>query len=179
MGQTAFLDACVLFPSLVRHVLLNAAAAGLFTPYWSPRVLDEWQIAIARRQGAEAEADVIAARAAMANAFPTALIDPDPQVEADLNLPDPSDIHVAAAAARTDILLTFNLGDFPRSTVSQLGFQVRHPDGFLWELWSARPKPVTEAVEQALAQTGIERDRLRTVLKRARLSRLGKAIAQG
>ena len=58
-GEPIFLDACVLFPIVVRRIVLGAARAGLFRPLWSRRVLDEWQIAIARRHGAAAEDDVI------------------------------------------------------------------------------------------------------------------------
>ena len=36
------LDACVLFPTVMREVLLGCAAAGLFAPRWSARILEEW-----------------------------------------------------------------------------------------------------------------------------------------
>ena len=175
-GPTVFLDACVLFPTVVRRILLGAAAAGLYAPRWSARVLDEWQIAIARQQGAGAEDEVLAARSAMARDFPEALTETDADIAATLTLPDPGDVHVAAAAAGSDVLLTFNLSDFPRRPMAGLGVDARHPDGFLWELWSEAPEDLSRAVNTALDQTGVERNRLRAVLKRARLPRLGKAI---
>ncbi len=170
-----FLDACVLFPTLVRRIVLGAAARGVFVPRWSPRVLDEWQIAIARKKGADAEDEVLAAREQMAAAFPGALFAPDAEIEANLDLPDPDDTHVAAAAAGSDILLTFNTRDFPRRTLATLGVEVRHPDGYLWECWSRNPEEMGAAIQTAATDTGIDRDAVRAALKRARLSRLGKA----
>ena len=32
------LDACVLFPTVMREVLLGAAAEGAFVPMWSERI---------------------------------------------------------------------------------------------------------------------------------------------
>ena len=43
-----FLDACVLYPTVLREILVGTAAAGHFTPRWSPRVLEEWARAAAR-----------------------------------------------------------------------------------------------------------------------------------
>ena len=175
-GPAVFLDACVLFPPLVRRIVLGAAAAGLFRAFWSPRVLDEWQIAAARRGGAGVEDAVIAARAAMARDFPDALLAPDAADEAALDLPDPADAHVVAAARGTDLILTFNLRDFPRRALAGMGLEARHPDSFLWELWSHAPEPVEAAVRAALDAEGVEWERCRAALKRARLPRLGKAL---
>lgn len=49
-----FLDACVLFPTVTREMLLGVARAGVFEPQWSPRVLEEWARA-ALKIGPEAE----------------------------------------------------------------------------------------------------------------------------
>jgi len=174
-----FIDACVLFPPLVRRIVLGAAEAGLFRPRWSARVLDEWRIAVTRRHGTGAEDAVVAARAAMATQFRDALIPPDPEREADLRLPDPADAHVLAAALAADLLLTFNLRDFPRRTLAGLGLEARHPDGFLWELYSNAPKVMATVIGAALDEMSVARARGRSALKRAQLSRLGRAWEGG
>ena len=38
----ATLDACVLYPAPVRDLLLYLADAGLFLPFWSKQINDEW-----------------------------------------------------------------------------------------------------------------------------------------
>lgn len=35
------LDACVLFAMYLRDTLLSTAEAGLYTPYWIQKILDE------------------------------------------------------------------------------------------------------------------------------------------
>lgn len=177
-GPAVFIDACVLFAGLVRAIVLSAAGRGLLQPCWSARVLDEWRIAAARRYGARTEDAVRVAQAEMRRRFPDALLPAEPELERRLSLPDPADAHVAAAAAGADILLTFNLRDFPARRMSGLKLDVRHPDGFLWELWSDAPEAMEAAVRDGLEAVGTAWESRRGALKRARLSRLGKALEQ-
>lgn len=173
-----FLDACVLYPPLVRSTLLGAARAGLFRPRWSPRVLEEWRIASARKQGLPAEDAVDAARREMQASFPDASIDPAGELEDGLTLPDAADTHVLAAAiaAGADVLLTFNLRDFPPRRLAAHGIVPRHPDGFLWELFSRAPAAMTAVIREAGATAGArDAETIRRALKRARLPRLARA----
>ncbi len=173
-----FLDACVLYPNLVREIILRMAGAWLFRPAWSPRVLAEWRIAAARDGGHAAESTVDAVAARMAATFPSAGVTPDPAVEQALDLPDPADAHVLAGAiaAGAGVLLTFNMRDFPARRLAAHGITPRHPDGFLWELYSDAPEVVGSAIRQAAAVAGAEEpNAIRRALKRAGLSRLAKA----
>lgn len=172
-----FLDACVLYPPLVRTLVLGAAERGLFVPLWSGRVVEEWRRAVERKQGDAAGLAVEAAGAAMHFAFPDALLQQFPDLEVQITLPDPADAHVLAAAigGDADVLLTFNLRDFPRRALFDSGLEVRHPDGFLWELLGREEQSMSDATEAALASFDVARDRARAALKRAHLSRFGKA----
>ncbi len=175
IGERVFLDACVLYPPLLRGLVLGAADEALIAPLWSLRVLDEWVLAIARKApGALAEAE--AARAALA-ARPGATVPSAPDLEAAFALPDPADAHVAAAAAAAgaDTLLTLNLRDFPARALAPHGLAARHPDGALWELWSRAPEAMGRVLADALP--GLDPAARRVPLKRARLSRFGKAQA--
>lgn len=174
----AFLDACVLFPPLVRALLLGAAGEGLFVPLWSARVLDEWRIAIAARQGLGAEDRARAAQAAMAACFPAALVEAG--ADEGTRLPDPADAHVLAAAIAggAGALVTFNLRDFPRRALAAHGIEPRHPDGFLWELWSGAPALMAAVIDAALHDAGVSPGSARAALKRAKLPRFGKAIGE-
>ena len=176
-----FLDACVLYPPLVRALLLGAAGAGLFEPLWSARVLDEWRIAVAAKQGIGAEDDAVTAQAVMADRFPAARVEAGAALEAAIRLPDPADSHVlaAAVAGRAAVLLTFNLRDFPRRVLAGHGIEARHPDGFLWEMLSHEPARMGVAAEAALAEARVPWQRARPALKKAKLPRFGKALAGG
>jgi hypothetical protein len=171
-----FLDACVLYPPLVRGIVLGAAEAGLLRPFWSRRVLDEWRLAAGRNGGDVAAIEAVILR--MGESFPGALVTPDPEVEAALALPDPADAHVLAGAiaAGAGVLLTFNLRDFPARRMAGHGVVARHPDGFLWELLSHAPEPMSGTIRAAAAQAGAAAPgEVRRALKRAKLPRLGKA----
>lgn len=108
------LDACVLFPSRLRAILLGAAAAGGFVPLWSPRILEEWARAT-RRLPEGAEAVARAEIAELQRRWPTALVAAPEGLEDQLSLPDSDDRHVLAAAIAgdADVLLTLNRADFP------------------------------------------------------------------
>jgi predicted nucleic acid-binding protein len=176
----AVLDACVLYPNGLRGILLRSAAAGLFTPLWSDRILEEWARAT-RKLGPGAEAQARAEAAAAMAAFPAARVPPAPGAEARLVLPDPADVHVLAIAiaAGADAIVTVNRADFPTGTLAGEGIARRDPDGFLWELWSGAPDAVAAAVEaeRAAAEAGTGRpwDR-RAFLKRLGLHRLARAM---
>ena len=176
----AVLDACVLFPTVLREILLGVAARGLYQPIWSERILGEWVRATAKLgdvAAMEAEAQATLARLA----FPAALQRAQPNIEARLHLPDPNDIHVLAVAisAHADALITFNAQDFPRHVLAAEGLARRDPDGFLWELWSGAPEAVgaviarVHARAEAMAGGPVS---LKALLKRAQCPRLAKAV---
>ncbi len=61
--ERVLIDANVLFPSVLREVVLGAAAAGGLAPLWSARILEEWARATRRLpEGAEAAARAEIAR---------------------------------------------------------------------------------------------------------------------
>lgn len=174
------LDACVLYPTVLRELLLGVAAKGLYEPQWSERILREWVLATAKLGPvAQALADGDAALAKAA--FPRAMVREQPNIEARLSLPDANDIHVLAVAiaGHADAILTFNAMDFPRPVLADEGIERRDPDGFLWELWSRHPAEVGAVVREVHAKARAMAGRdlpLRGFLKKAQLWRLGKAI---
>ncbi len=174
------LDACVIYPSVLRAILLRLARAGLFEPVWSERILEEWARACVKLGPGAPEA-ARAEAAAMRAVFPRALQPARPEIEARHILPDPADLHVLATAiaSGSDAILTFNAADFPRHILAAEGLERRDPDGFLWEMFSRAPQAVADAIEsvrqdaEAMAGAPVAR---RPLLRRLRLNRLAKAM---
>jgi hypothetical protein len=68
-----------------------------------------------------------------------------------LTLPDPDDRHVLAAAIRggADVVVTFNLSDFPADVLHKYGIEAQHPDEFIVHLIDlAAPVVCTAAKRQ-------------------------------
>lgn len=175
-----FLDACVLYPTVMREVLLGAAGRGLFEPLWSDRVLEEWARA-ARKIGPKGEAQARGEIALLRRDWPRAAVDWAPSLEARLWLPDPNDTHVLAAAiaGSADLIVTLNASDFPRGLLAEEGLSRADPDGFLLGLAQATPDPMREVCDTVLAKArslSEGRWEMRALLKKARLPRLAKAV---
>ncbi|SDZ22808.1 PIN domain-containing protein [Jannaschia faecimaris] len=177
----AFLDACVLYPTVLREILIGCARAELYRPLWSPRVLEEW--ARATRKIPDGELFARGEIAALRAAFPASEVRPGEGTMARMYLPDTNDVHVLAAAsdAAADRLVTLNIKDFPRRDVLAEGIELQNPDAFLMDLWLGDDATVAEVVEgvRATAEriSGTAQP-LRPLMKRARLPRLGKALSQ-
>lgn len=176
----AVLDACVLYPSVLREILQGVAAKGLFEPLWSDRILGEWTRATAKLGPlAQAQSEMEAAQ--FRAAFPRGFVREHLNIEARLALPDVNDVHVfaVAIAGNADCIITFNAKDFPRHLLAEEGVERRDPDGFLWQLWSFHPAEVTEVVSRTHAKAESilgEPIELKKLLKRAQLPRLAKAM---
>lgn len=176
----AVLDACVLVPPILREILLGVAARGLFDPFWSDRILEEWARAT-RKFGPLAEAEARSRIATLGVTFPRARLPAAPGIEARLHLPDMNDAHVLAVAiaGSADAIVTLNAQDFPRGILAEDKIARRDPDGLLWELWSGDPAAVEAAVAEVMAEAS-RRDGApvspKTLLKKARLNRLARAM---
>lgn len=173
----AVLDACVLYPTVLREVLLGAARAGLYQPLWSARILEEWARA-ARKLGPAQEAMARGEIALTRAAFPRAEVAAQPALEARLWLPDPADVHVlaVAVAAGADAIVTFNAQDFPRGEMAAQGLARLDPDGFLLGLDRRAVAAVAEAVRAEAERLSGQPQGVRALMKRAGLPRLGKAL---
>jgi hypothetical protein len=144
--------------------------------------LEEWARA-ARKIGPEGETQARAEIALLRSAWPKAEVSIDQGLEARLWLPDENDIHVLAAAVgcSADAVMTVNTKDFPRNVLAEEGLQRVEPDGFLMDLWLAEPALVGGAAEAVLADANAMSGKsweMRSLLKKARLPRLAKALSR-
>lgn len=174
------LDTCVLYPTVMREMLIGAARRGYFIPLWSERILGEWERA-ARKLGAEgvlqAQSDIAMLRAA----WPQAEVAAQPGLQARLWLPDENDTHVLAAAiaGSADAIVTVNVKDFPRHTLHEEGLKRIGPDELLYDLWQDDPEGMASVASVVLAEANRLSGRVwhvRELLKKARLPRIAKAL---
>lgn len=155
MAFVALLDANVIYPAALRDVLLSIAEAGICQIRWSPDILDEMQRNVAAR--AKAPSPEIAAsgaqyvRETMELAFPDAMIKKTAYqrlIAAMTN--DQKDRHVLAAAiaGRADVIVTYNLADFPDNSYRSYGLDVQDPDTFLVHQYTLAPTRVIRMMDR-------------------------------
>lgn len=175
----AVLDACVLFPTVLREVLTEVAGQGLYEPLWSPRLIEEWVIAV-RKLGPD-EAARAGAEAALLNLrFAAASVPNRDESGLGIELPDPGDLHVIATAldGGAQLIVTMNLRDFPQRKLASLDLRAIHPDEFLADFVRDHHIIVAGAVQNTLDRARAAGGNLsrRDLLRRARLPRLSKAL---
>jgi predicted nucleic acid-binding protein len=158
---SALLDTCVLVPSRARDVLLEAASAGIYRPLWSSEILAELDRTLrllqARRGMAPEETDAYLVRLfrQMETSFPDALVtDWEPFLDG-VQLPDPGDRHVVAAAraGRADVIVTDNVADFPPGALPAPLIR-QSLDEFLLGSLDLYPGQVISAVHAVAGRTG-------------------------
>jgi predicted nucleic acid-binding protein len=174
------LDACVIYPTVMREMLLGVARTGAYTPMWSARILEEWALA-ARKLGPQGEAQARGEVAMVLAAWPKAIVPVHAGLEARLWLPDSNDIHVLAAAVNgnADGIITMNAKDFPRGILAEEGLSRNDPDAFLLGHFHAHPEAVTQVAQMVVAEArrlSGEDWNMRSLMKKARMPRLGKAL---
>lgn len=121
LRPTVIYDACVLYPAPLRDFLLQLACEGLFRARWTHAIHEEWT-----RNLLKAHPDLNPKALArtcqlMDRAVPNALIKGHETLIEGLALPDPDDRHVLAAAihGRAQMIVTFNLKDFPATALKE------------------------------------------------------------
>lgn len=174
------IDACVLYPTVMREVLIGCAGQGLFTPCWSPRILEEWARATVKL-GPEAEVFARGEIAALRARFPRASVTPDDGLLRRLWLPDADDVHVlaAAVAGHCDAILTLNAKDFPGNLLADEVLFRADPDGFMLRLYGEAPDVVAQVAQAVLSEANrlsSEPWTIRALMKKAQMPRLGKRL---
>ena len=129
---TVVFDACVLYPAPLRDTLMRLALTDLFKAHWTDKIHDEWINALLR-QGKHSKEVLERTRVLMDSHVRDAKVSNYESLIDGLNLPDPDDRHVLAAAIKVnaDAIVTFNLKDFPTEYLQQFGIDVVHPDDFI------------------------------------------------
>lgn len=146
---TALYDSCVLYPAPLRDLLMHLALTDLFRARWTDRIHDEWIEALLKQRPELKREKLERTRELMNSSVRDCVVTDYDSLIDGLTLPDPDDHHVVAAAirARADVIVTFNLDDFPNDYLAQFGIEAQHPDEFIPHLIDLSPGAVVTAAK--------------------------------
>ncbi|GIH71858.1 PIN domain-containing protein [Sphaerimonospora thailandensis] len=140
-----FIDTNVLFPFSLMDLMLALTEDSVHTMVWTDHLLEEWERVIVREQRRSTPS---ASRicAAIREFFEDTRI-PEEEYKClidQMEGPDLDDCHHMAAAivGRAQVLVTWNLGDFPAGFLGRYGVNVADPDAYLCSLLAQFPNEV-------------------------------------
>ncbi|WP_025159148.1 PIN domain-containing protein [Leifsonia aquatica] len=177
MSFPAFFDTNVLYGALLNDLILELADRGLFRPLWSEDVLFELGKNLVRN--GEDRALVDKRIGAMKQYFTDAMV-----TGYELLVPrmtnHEKDRHVLAAAVRggAEVLVTFNMRDFPAESLAPFDLDVVHPDDFLLDQLDLFYAPTLRALVElvdAYDSPAMTVDDLLLALTRAGVPRFAEA----
>ncbi|CAN5352215.1 PIN domain-containing protein [soil metagenome] len=179
---TALCDANTLYPAPIRDLLVRLGISGVVRLRWTEAIHEEWIRSVLADRHDLTRTQLERTRALMDRAVQDCLIrDYEHRIEG-LELPDPEDRHVLAAAIVGGVqrILTFNTRDFPPAAVAPFGIEVQDPDAFILELLDARRERLLEALREqrsALRDPLLSAEQLLTALGKAGLVRSAHELA--
>jgi hypothetical protein len=150
------LDACVLANYGVANLLLLLAEKPrLYLPFWSAAILEEtWKTQTGYLGWPKRIADSF--RSELTRQFPEALVEgSDYLIESCTN--EAKDRHVLACAihCKAEVVLTFNLRDFPETSLSPWRIAAKHPQDYLLTLFSLEPLQVMQQLGGIAQKRGV------------------------
>ncbi|MBO0611793.1 PIN domain-containing protein [Thiothrix fructosivorans] len=147
---TVLYDACVLYPAPLRDLLVRLARMDVFQAKWTHQIHEEW-IRNALKNNPKLTRERLGATANKMNeAVMDSLVTNYEPLIAGLELPDTNDRHVLAAAIKgqAEVIVTFNLKDFPQSHLKPFDIWAQHPDEFISHLIDLSPETVLLVARQ-------------------------------
>lgn len=145
---TVVYDACVLYPAPLRDLLMHLALSDLYRARWSDMIHDEWMRNVLADRPDLTRERLEKIRNLMNHAVRDCVVAGFEYLIPSINLPDPDDRHVVAAAIHSgaSLIVTFNLKDFPTEVLKPYNLAAQHPDDFIVDLLDLHPMSVLEAV---------------------------------
>lgn len=127
------IDANVLVSMTLTDLIIEGAYRGLFAAHWTDDIHREWIRAVRQMYPTLAVEKLERRRKAMDKHGRDALLSDYEPLVSSLELPDPGDRHILAAAIHgaCDAIVTFNLKHFPAAALGAHGITPVHPDAFL------------------------------------------------
>lgn len=133
MAFTVVIDANVLYSNLLRDLLIRIAQTGIYRAHWTECIEQEWSEALSKNRPDIPKEKLGILIQKMRAAVPDCLVYGFEYLIDSLELPDPKDRHVLAAAIRSHAegIITYNLKHFPQDVCSKHCIDVLHPDDFV------------------------------------------------
>jgi len=173
-------DANVLYPSTLRDLLIRVARAGLVQAKWTQRILDEVFDNLGRNRPDIPPEKLARTRELMIRAVRNCLVTDFERLVDTFVLPDPDDRHVLAAAVRAhaQVIVTWDIGDFPAQALAPWDIEARSPDAFLLDQVHLNRKVVWSCVQQIADSWRNPPGTLDDVLSSLERDRLTQTVAE-
>ncbi|MEA3274519.1 MAG: PIN domain-containing protein [Pseudomonadota bacterium] len=150
---TVVYDACIFYPAPLRDLLIRLARTRRFRARWTRQIHEEWtrNLLADRKDLTKQQLDWTVSQ--INGAVPDCLITGFEHIVNGLQLPDPNDRHVLAAAIRAGAaaIVTMNLRDFPDEILSEFEIFARHPDDFILDLADLEPQILERVAKEQRA----------------------------
>lgn len=147
---TVVYDASVLYPAPLRDLLMYIALNDLVQAKWTEAIHDEWTKNVLKQRPDLKPEQLKRTRVLMNAHVRDSIVEGYEHLIPCLRLPDPNDRHVLAAAicCQANVILTWNLKDFPSPVLAVYGIQAENPDSFLSDLLDRQPGAFCKSVQQ-------------------------------
>jgi len=149
MGFIVVYDACVLYPAPLRDLLVRVGMTGLVQVKWTDDILDECFRSILEKKPELTAYRLERTRTLMNLAIRDVLVEGYQGLVDILELPDPDDRHVLAAAIRcgAQAIVTTNLKHFPSGALAPFNVEALHPDEFILDLLDLAPGVILKVLD--------------------------------
>jgi len=164
-----------------KPVVMWLGLSGCCRARWSRAIHEEWKRNLLRNRPDLSRERLDRVSDLMDKAMPDCLVAGYESLIDGLNLPDPDDRHVLAAAIHgcANLIVTFNLRDFPHEVLAPFDIEALHPDDFILDLLERDTVAVISALQRQraqLVQPAFEIDRYLDILRKQGLNKTVDAL---
>ena len=177
----AVYDSCILYPFHLRNIVVQAAVDQLVDARWTDEIHGEWIRNLAADAPNIPVARLHATRRLMNDALPGATVSLYEALIPTLELPDPDDRQVAAAAiaAGASVIITWNLRHFPAAALARHGLRRQTPDAFLAGIYDRAPDLAISSLANArrnLRKSRVSQTDFVAILERQKLGQIAERV---
>jgi predicted nucleic acid-binding protein len=147
---TVVYDANILYSAPLRDFFVQLAASKIIDARWTEEIHREWMRNVLLNRSDITPEQLVRTKNLMNDNVEDCLVQGYEGIIPELELPDPGDLHVLAAAIRcgANSIVTFNLRDFPVENLRQYNIEPLHPDQFILRFLNFNFEGVCKAAEK-------------------------------